>query len=314
MGEILLERNDLEAAEVHLSQGIELGKLSGRFDAVKNAAPALARLKQARHNSIGAHTAVQEAELAFDEPQSPLVRADLLALKARVLVQQGSLIEAVQCLKDAIDLAGEDRGQIGEKISLTAGRVLVAQGKLEEAIGGLTRSLIAAESSGRLGLALEMHILRGLAFMRHGDMKEAEADLERALALAEPEGYIRIFIDEGQPMQKLLTQWLDHHEGTNPIREYITCLLSQFETEETNPIPVEHATSIPISALVESLSRRELEVLQLIALGKTNQEIARQIIVSPGTVKAHTASIYRKLEVANRTEAVARARQLGILS
>jgi LuxR family maltose regulon positive regulatory protein len=314
MGEMLLERNDLEAAEAHLSQAIELGKWSGRFDTVKNAAPALARLRQARHDSSGAHTAVWEAELAQGVPQSPLVRADLLALKARVLVQQGSLTEAAQCIEDAIHLAGQDRGQIGEKISLAAARVMVAHGKPEEAIVELTRSLTAAESSGRLGVAIEMRILRSLVFMRQGNIQEAEADLERALALAEPEGYIRIFIDEGQPMQMLLTQWLAH-ASVGPLQKYAIHLLTQFEAEVhiIPVIPAVQEKSSPAATLVDPLSQRELEVLHLISLGKTNQEIARQLIVAPGTVKAHTASIYRKLEVANRTESVARARQLGIL-
>jgi LuxR family maltose regulon positive regulatory protein len=191
----------------------------------------------------------------------------------------------------------------------------------------LARSLVAAEESGRLGAATELHILRSLALARQGDTGEAEADLERALSLAEQEGYVRVFLDEGQPMQGLLAQWLADADA-GPLRDYAVYLLSHFDAEThlagTGQRPTAPPGDRPASrvvrsveasgpALVEPLSQRELEVLHLIALGWTNKEVARQLVVAPGTVKAHTSSIYRKLDVANRTEAVARARQLGIL-
>ena len=119
-------------------------------------------------------------------------------------------------------------------------------------------------------------------------------------------------------MQVLLARWLSH-SGTSPLRNYVMHLLSQFDVN-LHPITggLKNASSAPPSqpeeALIEPLSQRELEVLHLMALGRTNPEIARQLIVAPGTVKAHAASIYRKLDAANRTEAVARARQCGILS
>jgi LuxR family maltose regulon positive regulatory protein len=190
--------------------------------------------------------------------------------------------------------------------------VQFAQCKPDEAIAHLTRSLAAVEECGRLGATLELRILRSLAFIRQGDTRKAEADLERALTLAEPEGYVRIFLDEGQPIQRLLAQWLAHADA-GPVRDYALRLLSQFEAE-SHTLTAARETASSIGNLIEPLSEREREVLQLMALGKTNQEIARQLIVAPGTIKAHTASIYRKLDVANRTEAVARARQLGILT
>ena len=203
----------------------------------------------------------------------------------------------------------------------------MAKNKLAEAVAYLTLYLAAAEEAGRWGTAIELRILRSLALVRQDNTREAEADLEHALALAEPEGYVRVFLDEGQPIQMLLTQWLAH-AGAGPLRDYATHLLSKFDAEldvialsqeKTAPADDSSATLRPRSgqgsgqALVEPLSGRELEVLHLVAVGRTNPEIAQQLIVSPGTVKAHTASIYRKLDVANRTEAVARARQLGIL-
>ena len=137
-------------------------------------------------------------------------------------------------------------------------------------------------------------------------LPEALGLIESCLALAEPEGYIRIFLDAGEPARELLAAYLRSAAPGHKL--YAQKVLDAFspsgEAGSPGPQP---------AGLVEPLSGRELEVLQLMALGKTNQEIARQLIVAPGTVKAHTASIYRKLDVANRTEAVARARQLGIL-
>jgi LuxR family maltose regulon positive regulatory protein len=322
MSEVLAEQNDLEAAEAHLSQGLELGKWGGRLDAVRNAAYTLSRLRQARHDANGALAAVQEAESTLSEPPSPLARAELLALKARILVSQGAPGKAAQCVEEAVRLAGRDRGLTGEMVALAASRVLLAQCKPDEAVAELTRSLAAAEECDRLGVALELRTLRSLALARQGNTREAEADLGRALALAEPEGYVRLFLDEGQPMQLLLAQWLAHADA-GPLRDYAIHLLSQFDAEPqvaTAPQKMDSPASYVVSpvkpsgqTLIEPLSPRELEVLHLIALGRTNQEIAQQLVVAPGTIKAHAAHIYRKLDVTNRTEAVARARQLGIL-
>ena len=154
-------------------------------------------------------------------------------------------------------------------------------------------------------------MLKALAMQGMGDSAGAMTVLTNSLALAGAEGYLRIFLDEGQPMRVLLAQWLAH-ASAGPLRDYAIHLLSQFDAEPNVITPAQEKAT-PAGNLVEPLSQRELEVLHLMALGKTNLEIAGQLVVSRGTVKAHTASIYRKLDVANRTEAVAHARQLGIL-
>jgi LuxR family maltose regulon positive regulatory protein len=176
-----------------------------------------------------------------------------------------------------------------------------------------------ARSAGRMGRVIEILLLEALAMREIGDSEHALLALTECLTLAEPEGYVRVFLDEGQPMQMLLAQWLAH-ASPGPLRDYAIRLLSQFHAEphvvtaaQEKVSPTGDPSASSGQALVEPLSQRELEVLHLIALGRTNREIAQQLIVSPGTVKAHTSSIYRKLDVANRTEAVARARQLGIL-
>jgi LuxR family maltose regulon positive regulatory protein len=214
-----------------------------------------------------------------------------------------------------------------ELAHITRVRVLIALNQPNKAIGLLSHLEETARSAGRMGRVIEILLLQALAMQEIGDSEHAILALTKCLTLAEPEGYVRVFLDEGQPMQMLLAQWLAQ-ASAGPLRDYATRLLSQFEgephmvtaaQEETSPTgdpSVSHVVS-PVEpsgqALIEPLSQRELQVLHIMALGRTNKEIARQLVVAPGTVKAHTSSIYRKLDVANRTEAVARARQLGIL-
>jgi LuxR family maltose regulon positive regulatory protein len=185
----------------------------------------------------------------------------------------------------------------------------------------------AAQSAGRMGRVIEILFLEALAMQAIGDSEHAIVALTTCLTLAEPEGYVRVFLDEGQPMQVLLAQWLAHADAS-PLRDYAIHLLAYFDAEpygttaaqeKDSPASDPSASHVvrPVEpsgqALVEPLSQRELEVLHLIALGRTNQEIAQQLVVARGTVKAHASHIYRKLDVANRTEAVVRARQLGLL-
>jgi LuxR family maltose regulon positive regulatory protein len=198
-------------------------------------------------------------------------------------------------------------------------RAAFASGQIEESLCLLEPVTRRAQTAGHNGLAVGSLILTALAHQSKpgGIMLPALRALEEALALAEPDGYVRIFLNEGKPMQMLLAQWLAH-ASTGPLRDYANRLLSQSDVETHDEVkgivsPISDPSAESRQNLTKLLSQRELEVLHLMALGYANQEIARQLIVAPGTIKAHTASIYRKLEVGNRTEAVARARQLGIL-
>ncbi len=205
-----------------------------------------------------------------------------------------------------------------EEQMLAQARIFLAQNAWQNAIALLKRL-----SDPRKSKLIEIQALKAMAFQGAGEEARADAEIESALTLAAPEGYVRTFIDEGRPMQMLITQWLAHNDGS-PLRAYAKLLLSQLNADQADgegqiaaqptPAPAESTTRAAQNALHEPLSQRELEVLRLIALGKTNEEIARQFVVARGTIKAQAASIYRKLDVGNRTEAVARARQLGILS
>ena len=155
-----------------------------------------------------------------------------------------------------------------------------------------------------MGSVIEILALLALAHAAQGDIPLALVSLERAVTLSEPEGYVRLFVDEGPPMAHLLQEAASR--GIAP--GYTRRLLAAFSPESEHPGP-----SIPQSVLVEPLSERELEVLQHIAEGFTNQEIADRLYLSLYTVKAHARNIYGKLDVNNRAQAVARARELGVL-
>jgi LuxR family maltose regulon positive regulatory protein len=209
-------------------------------------------------------------------------------------------------------LSSEDSFRFeNEGTHITQARVLIAQNKPDEAIDLLLLLEKIARAARRMGRVIEILILQALALQQIGDCEQAILVMTKCLALAEPEGYVRLFLDEGQHVQLLLAQWLAH-AGLGALRDYAVRLLSAFDAEPY-AVPASPQKASTTGGLAEPLSQRELEVLHLMALGKTNQEIAVQLIVASGTVKAHTASIYRKLEVANRTEAVSHARQLGIL-
>jgi LuxR family maltose regulon positive regulatory protein len=195
-------------------------------------------------------------------------------------------------------------------------RVLVALGReypggtyLDDALNLLEKLLEMAESNGWGRRMIEILALQALALELKRDIAQAMQTLKRALALAEPEGFIRTFVDEGPPMARLLDEAVSR--GIAP--DYARRLLAAFpDTQPEQPAPSK--TQVPTSELVEPLSERELEVLQLLAEGLTNPEIAARLFLSLNTVKVHTRNIYGKLGAHNRTQAVAQARALGILS
>jgi LuxR family maltose regulon positive regulatory protein len=165
----------------------------------------------------------------------------------------------------------------------------------------LDRLLNASEAGGRMGNALEILVIQALAFAGQGDIPRALGPLGRALSMAEPEGYVHLFVDEGDAMRALLR----HAAAKGIASAYTNRLLAAFET----PAPARAATV----ELAEPLTGREIEVLRLIAAGLRNEEIAGQLFISLATVKRHIANAYGKLGVSHRTEAVARANELHLL-
>jgi LuxR family maltose regulon positive regulatory protein len=323
---LLCEWNDLDSALVHLERGLEYLPWWGKADDYCLAYITLSRIHLALGNLSEAKSAVERAVQliqtcgVFSEAHSAVEAAEI-----KMWLHQGdwSSIDRWAVSHDEYARLDDQFGFENELTHLTRARVFIAQKKPSEAIGLLRKLEEIARSAGRLGRVIGILLLEALAMQEISDSENANLALTKCLTLAEPQGYVRVFLDEGKSMQMLIAQWLANTDS-NPLRDYAIHLLSKFESEphrvaagqETVPPDSGLVASVfrpTKDTLVEPLSPRELEVLHHIAMGKTNKEIAHQLIITPGTVKAHTASIYRKLDVANRTEAAARARQLGII-
>jgi LuxR family maltose regulon positive regulatory protein len=315
LSELHRERGDLEAAKQHLLRSKELDEHGGLPETRYRWYVAMARIKEAQGDLDAALDLLDEAERQYVESPDPDVRP-VAALKTRVWVAQGRLTEALGWTRERGLSAHDDLSYLREFEHITLARVLLARYKsdreeryIHEAMGLLERLLIAAEEGGRMGSVSEILVLQALAHEAQGDSPAALVPLERVLSLAEPEGYVRIFVDEGLPMARLLYEALS--QGVES--DYIRRLLAAFpvaESEQTASSPMRGSKS----ELVEPLSERELEVLQLIAEGLTNQEVATRLYLSLHTVKVHARNIFTKLAVKNRAQAVARGRALGILS
>jgi LuxR family maltose regulon positive regulatory protein len=314
MADVLREWNDLDAALAHIKQGLALMPWWGKADDLALAYITLARIHLAQANRSDATEAVEKAiQLIQTRGVFSEARNAVESAQVKLWLAQGDLYAADRWAASREGRSGSDDlfKFENELTYITRVRVLITQNKPNEAIGLLLHLEETARSAGRMGRVIEILLLQALALQEIGDSERAILALTECLTLAEPEGYVRVFLEEGQPMQLLLAQWLAQ-AGAGPLRDYASRLLSQFDAEP-HGVTAPQKVAFPASDLVEPLSQRELEVLHLIALGRTNKEIAQQLFVASGTVKAHTASIYRKLDVANRTEAAARARQLGIL-
>ena len=314
IADILCEWNDLDDALAHMQRGLAQLSLWGKADDFGLAYTTLARIHQAQTNKIDALEAVEKA-IQYIKSRGVFCEARNAADIARVKLwlSQGDLhpINRWSASQEQ-HFSSDDPFEFQNELThITQVRVYISQKNNEKAIDLLSHLNESARSAGRIGRVVEILLLKALALQKSGDSEEAILALTECLTLAVPAGYVRIFLDEGQPMQILLAQWLAH-ASAGPLRDHAFHLLSQFDHKPHAVTAAQEKVSPPYE-LVEPLSPRELEVLNLIALGRTNQEIAQQLVVARGTIKAHTANIFRKLDVANRTEAVARARQLGLL-
>lgn len=216
------------------------------------------------------------------------------AAQVLTLLQQGDL-ETVVGLAQTYDLP------------LSQARVHLAQGNTDEALAVLERWRQQIEAKGWQDERLKVMVLQAVAHHMHGEKELALQQLGEALALAEPGGFIRLFVDEGLPVAQLLSETAVH----GMVPDYVAKLLAAFAAEELESEDLSHLPAA--QPLVEPLSERELEVLHHIAEGLSNREISERLFIALSTVKGHNRNIYGKLQVQNRTEAVARARALGLL-
>ncbi|HEU0296017.1 MAG TPA: LuxR C-terminal-related transcriptional regulator [Anaerolineales bacterium] len=317
MSELYREHNDLEAATQHLLRSQELGEHSGFPQNRYRWHVAMARIREVQGDLHGALDLLDEAERLYMSDFSPNVRP-ITALKARIWIAQGRLGEALDWAREQGFSAEDEVSYLREFEHITLARILLAQSQsdwtdssIHTAIGLLERLLKAAEEGGRTGNAIEILVLQALlAHQALGDIPSALAPLERALTLAEPERYVRIFLDEGTDMAQLLREAA--LRGIMP--SYTGKLLAAFESEQQLDIGEVSLPPSPASSpLMEPLSQRELEILRLFKTELSGPEIARELVVALSTVRTHTKSIYSKLNVNNRRAAVKRAIELGLI-
>jgi LuxR family maltose regulon positive regulatory protein len=306
MSGIHRERNDLHAATQQLLRSQELGEHTGLPQNRYRWRVAMARIRQAEGDLDGALDLLNEAERVYVSDFFPNVRP-VPALRARVWIAQGSLGEALGWAREQGLSVDDDLSYLREFEHITLARVLMARYQDEraersarEAIRLLDRLLRAAEEGERAGSVIEILVLRALAYQRHGDIPAALSCLGRAVTLAEPEAYVRVFVDEGPPMASLLRVAAKQQAAGNYVRQL---LAAATETEQNGPVK---------QALIEPLSERELDVLRLLGTELDGPAIARELMVSLNTVRTHTKHIYAKLAVTNRRAAVRRAAELDL--
>jgi LuxR family transcriptional regulator, maltose regulon positive regulatory protein len=310
LSELYVERGDLETAEQHLLNSQKMGELP---DWPHRLYVSQARLKEAQGDLDGALALLVEAERLTIRTPLPDVRP-VAALKAQVWLKQGRLAEAQGWARERGLAVDDDLHYTREFEHVTLARVLIAAGKsdreagsLDEAVRLLGRLRQAAETGGRLGSVIQILLLQALAFQAQDNLPHALALLEHALILAEPGGYVRIFVNEGEAMRLLLekqSRYRDH-----PLSDYADRLLAAF----TEPVAApKSAISQRKPDVTEPLSEREMEVLRLLRSELSGPEIAQQLIVSLNTLRTHTKNIFNKLGVNNRRTAVRRAEELGL--
>ena len=308
MGELLYERGDLDEARTLLEEGIEFGRRSGEAKILVYGYVNLARVLMARGDTGGAHSLIREA--GGLTPRWPLI----WAWQARFWLAQGEVEPAARWAREYG--ATEDYMSYPRHFErITMARVLLGEDRTDEALDSLGNLLAGARSEGRRAHEIELLVLHALALNARGDKEEALEHLGRALSLAEPEGFVRVFVDEGIPMAALLERLIreprDDGSYNGAPDVYAGRLLEHFALQAADSGNGGQRSGRTPG--LEPLSGREVEVLELVAAGRSNAEIAGELYLSVGTVKAHVHHIFGKLLVRNRSQAVARARELRLL-
>ncbi|MGH3154548.1 MAG: LuxR C-terminal-related transcriptional regulator [Streptosporangiaceae bacterium] len=308
LAEIAYQRDELGLALRHATEGIALCRQFVYTTPLANGLATLAMIRQATGDPAGAVEAITEAEQASSGPAGLFNQVP--AQRARLLLAQGDLAAAARFPQES-GLGPDDEPRYPrEPGHLVLARILLAQDRPGQALALLDRLHAAATAQNRTGSLIEIGALRALALAAAGEEAAAVTAVAGAIELARPQGYVRVFADEGPPMAALLGRLITAQRTGRlsagvPIG-YLARLQRAFGSGRpaSGPVP---------SGIVDPLTSRELEVLDMLAAGRSNQAIARELVVTLDTVKKHVGHLLGKLGAANRTEAVARARELGLV-
>ncbi|MFD2093132.1 LuxR C-terminal-related transcriptional regulator [Blastococcus deserti] len=315
---VLIERGELDAARRHLAISRELGEHAGLPQTPYRWRAAMARICEAEGDLDGALALLEEAERRYAADYFPEVRP-VAALRARLLARCGRWADALGWAGERALSVDDDLAYLREFEHLTLVRALVARcaadgddRPITEARRLLDRLLTAAEQGGRTGHVVDGLVVLALAESARGQTAAALAALRRALTLAEPGGYVRIFLDEGAPVIDLLQAVASSGSDASYARRL---LAAHGSAAGGSAIPRPRVEGVPTrepDGLAEPLSARELDVLQLLGTDLDGPDIARRLFVSVNTVRTHTRNIYAKLGVTNRRAAVRRAQELDL--
>jgi len=315
IAQVLYARDQLDDALQHVTEGIELTRQVVEFRLPAFGLVNLAWTRQAMGDRDGALEAIDEACRLLPATDVVTMFSPAQTERAGLLLAQGRVEEAERWVRGRGLTDEDDISYPRERDYLVLARVLLARHRPGQALGLLERLDALAESQGRVGSLIEIRVLRSLALQSAGAHDDALSILAEALALARPEGYIRVFADEGPPMAALLQSLIRARQPgraaaiPRAAREHLNRVVQAFRPRMGRPERAAPVATGPI----EPLTRRELEVLGFIAAGRPNREIAEQLVVTLETVKKHVSHIFDKLGAANRTQAVARARELRLI-
>ncbi|MCB9078607.1 MAG: hypothetical protein H6631_13490 [Anaerolineaceae bacterium] len=317
--QVLYDLNELDQVEIYLTRCVDQAVKFGSTESQVFALSGLAHLGLARDDLAAAENYTHQVEaLLRTQTFNINIMAYVEYHHFLFLLKQNNLTAAAAWVESH---TGRPGPLIPYFHHLARPQILMAQGNFDAALANLTTLVQEAQNTGHGRLLIKALVLQALVLQALGHTSQALPPLNQALSLAEPEGFIRLFVDEGEPMSNLLRQ--AHAHGIAP--DYVTKLLAAFDAEgagrqsrlepvegeagEKSPLPPRSPTSL----LIEPLSERELELLRLVADGLSNQEIAQELFLAVGTVKKHLNNIFGKLSVSSRTQAVAYARELDLL-
>ena len=297
LARVLYEWNNLDAAQEHGQQSLQLARQLVTVDTPAGCALLLARVKLARGDVAGAAALVEEAD-QFIRSQNFVSRMpEVAAAQVLILLHQGHLVAAARTAQ-------------ANALPISQARIHLAQGDPSTALAVLSPWRQKVEAEGWKDEWLKVLILQAIALSAHGEKNKAVHLLIDALTEASPAGFIRLFVDEGALMAHLSSEV----QATQMMPDYVGKLLAVFDAEKQRSAGASPLLPLPsLQPLIEPLSQREAQILQFIAQGLSNREIGERLFLALDTVKGHNRRIYDKLHVQRRTEAVARARELGLL-
>jgi len=301
LGNLLYEQNNLDAALHHLQRGIDLAKPWNLLEAFVSGYTGLARVRAAEGDWDGAFAALDKlADLGESNPA--LVMTAVASFRTKLWIAKGQANKAFEFASDNDLFSDGDISNSRMEEHMVLARLLISKGAYVQAIDLIDRMLAIAEALEWFGLVIEMRILLSITRRSQGETEEALKLLEPALNYAKAEGYVRVFLNEGQPIESMLREV----KAMGIAPDYVRKLLVEFETDQIQFYP-------PIDTVLnESLSDRELEVLRLLKTELSGPEIADELTIALSTMRTHTQNIYGKLGVDNRRAAVRRAEELNL--